>query len=407
MPRFLRFNHLSKSKSFSEDRPVPYARMVEIKPDFAAHLTAKRVPLPVSPVHSRDEERSAMSAETLSNISSPTATPTLAEVVHSKPTETHTVRIHKYKSATMTTASELASLQFEPAEDIDYARPFARAVLAAYRAGIFPGASSKDRDLAERIVRGEGGDLVFHPDYVAANELWNGKDPRIRRAALAHILGVSAEECPVEGCPYKGAGCLRCVEPGMFQGCRHSHEISKKLTCSNCSVGADSANCSIRSRRKDSVEYQGDSDHVQAAEVRYPVRANAIEGRESKMFLPFLVDIRSSTSHGLVQEPERGLYDRKIRARTSRGPGQESRVSGEGSDRRKRLLHIGPVLNDFFVPRKQGLPSDFDIWMAMRKRAIDYDPEVLAMECRLAKLWSSVLEDELGKQKAAGFEKGE
>lgn len=295
--------------------------------------------------------------------------PNMVDVRRGKGTKVSPADSHHEDAATYAQTSDLAFLQFCPTDSTNYARLFARAVLAAYRINLFPGASQKNRIAAERVVQGEGRDLVFRPSFIAAGTLWNGEDPRLRRAALTHILGMPSAECKVEGCPYRESSCVGCEDPtfGVFAACRHSHDNPLKLGCSNCALGSTPSGCSVRDVKKKSD--QMDQEHRPAE-------------RDSRNCFPRAAGSRMDmrNSHGLLQE------------------------STLGSDVRRHTLQIGPVLNDFFVSRREGAPTDFDIWMAMRKRAIDYEPEVLAMECRLAKLWSSVLEDELGKQKAASFD---
>lgn len=281
--------------------------------------------------------------------------PNLADIRHGKATKVSPVDSHHEDSADYAQTPDLASLQFCPTYSTDYARQFARAVSAAYRVNLFPGTSQKDRIFAERIVQGEGGDLVFSPAYIATEQLWNGENARLRRAALTHILGVSSADCKVEGCPYAGSMCAGCEDPvsGVFEGCRHSHENPLKLGCANCAMRTSSSACIVQGSGKDS-------------ERVYP--EHILDARHDK-----------NASHRVA------------------------RSTSEMRSSKRHTVQIGPVLNNFFISRKEGTPNDFDIWMAMRKRAIDYEPEVLAMESRLARLWSSVLEDELVKQKAAGF----
>lgn len=414
MPRCLRFNQKPKRKLFlSEERRAACVKMNESELDAAAFRPPNITTSPASSTNPQEDRPEVTKPP--KSISSPASALNLADILQNKPRVIQAFGGgHDPQSAAITLPSDLSFLQFRPSEDTDYARPFARAVLAAYRAELVPGANFKDRDLAERIVGGEGGGLVFRRGFVASNEVCNGKDPRIRRAALTHILGVLAEDCGVQNCPYRGTGCLGCLGSGMFEGCKHSHELSKKLRCSNCCVGTVSTECSIRSRRKESMEYQPQNVAGGGFDRGLPVlgscsdEARTIGGRDSKMFFPYpptMADDRPTILHGPLQEPQRGPRDRKkSRASKSQLPTHAVREPSAESAERDHLPRIGPVLNDFFISRKQGAPSDFDIWMSMRKRAIDYDPGVLAMECRLARLWSSVLEDELGKQRAAGLE---
>lgn len=365
MPRRPRFFH-SKSKSLQEQRPAARANMkegklnmVEGSLDFTSLLPPKWTSSHAPQTHREDEKPSETEP------TSHSWRPSLLEVRHSKLLEIEPAETHNEMTTTIAHPAELSCLQFQPVVTTNYARAFARAVLAAYRSNSFPGASQKDRLYAERVVQGEGRDLVFRPGYVASNTAWDGKDPRLRRAAFTHIFGVTAADCTVIGCPYRGNSCVGCETSGTFEGCRHSHEVSKKLRCSNCEAGTKGTECSVRHHRVDSKDaHQGKNPRPKASRVFFP---SAVE-----------VDNRSQSTTNMLEQIQKES--------NSQGPSQ-----------------IGPVLNDFFVSRKEDIPSDFDVWMAMRKRAIEYEPGVLAMECRLAKLWSSVLEDELVKQKAAGF----
>lgn len=373
MPRWRRFKNHSKSESHVEQQlPTAYGEVTHGRPNMVEGSFDVNSILPanstVSPPDNEDENLAR--TETISSWT--TTTPHLVEIHHKKAAEVSPADSHHEDSSTLfTQTGDLSYLRFRPLESTDYARRFARAILAAYISNMFPGASQRDRIYAERVVQGEGGELVFRPSYVASHAIWNGEDARLRRAALTHILGVSGANCKVDGCPYRGNACVGCENPafGVFEGCRHSHDNPQKLGCANCAVGTLSSGCSVRGVRKDSKDI---------------CREHILNERESRSCFQHGAESRMGmrSSHTLFQDTIHGLHSRR------------------------HTVQIGPVLNDFFVSRREGSPNDFDIWMAMRKRAIDYEPEVLAMECRLARLWSSVLEDELGKQKAAGFQEG-
>ncbi|KAK6388487.1 hypothetical protein LTR65_007824 [Meristemomyces frigidus] len=132
------------------------------------------------------------------------------------------------------------NLRFRPLAGVDYAKPYARAVLAGYRSGQLVQSRDPTCDLAKRVLRGEGQDLVFREVYLERRHpaaLWDGAGRTLLRAAFVHILGVDAAECSLEGCLYGRRACGSCYPSatGYFEGCRHSHDISQGgQVCSNC-----------------------------------------------------------------------------------------------------------------------------------------------------------------------------
>ena len=137
-------------------------------------------------------------------------------------------------------------LRFKPKPGVDYAKAFSRAVQSAYEFGSLTGGS--DIAYAARVLDGEGRDLIFSDRYlqyhIPENGTWNGLDPRTRRAAFSHILGVDAGACTAHDCLHSSS-CSHCsAGRGHFQGCRHYHDLSVKQACSNCSASGNPMKCS-------------------------------------------------------------------------------------------------------------------------------------------------------------------
>ncbi|KAK5122504.1 hypothetical protein LTR85_004088 [Meristemomyces frigidus] len=110
----------------------------------------------------------------------------------------------KTKTTTASSSSSIAiaalrqngmKLRFKPIEGVEYAKAFALAMISRY-----PSGQQKDRLLAERVLNGEGGDLVFSKRYARKPDGWNGDGAEHRRAAPTHILEIDAASCSVAGC---------------------------------------------------------------------------------------------------------------------------------------------------------------------------------------------------------------
>lgn len=150
-------------------------------------------------------------------------------------------------------------LRFRPLPDRNYAEDFALAVKEAYLNGTLVSGKESQLGWAERILQGEGSDLVFRRGYAETlrTKTWNGDDERVRRGAFLHILGTSTKDCEFQGCQWKEPGisavCQPCQENrGHFEGCRHSHsEIGRNGNCSNCAANCTPANCTFSQKNRE------------------------------------------------------------------------------------------------------------------------------------------------------------
>lgn len=163
-------------------------------------------------------------------------------------------------TTTPPTAPTPKCLRFRPLPGRNYARDFALAVRDAYDNDYIP-RSGRDVQLvwAQRVIDGEGSDLVFRNGYIdmLQTKTWNGEDERVRRGAFLHILGSTTAKCTYVDCRWKtpsiDATCLPCRENhGHFEGCRHEHyQIGRNGQCSNCAANCTPSHCTFCQKRRE------------------------------------------------------------------------------------------------------------------------------------------------------------
>ena len=95
-----------------------------------------------------------------------------------------------------------SKLRIRPNLREDYSEQFAKAFCTAHDKGLLKHKLPQERDVAQRVRDGEGGDLIFSDYFVRRHGFWSGYDIRLRRGAFVHIFGARPKECTLPDCPY-------------------------------------------------------------------------------------------------------------------------------------------------------------------------------------------------------------
>ena len=283
-------------------------------------------------------------------------------------------------------------LAFVPQTGVDYAIPFAQAVLAAHDSGLHPDVTESDRSYAERIIAGEGRDLTFGERYIKKIPQQGSGAFRIlkgsqRRGAFSHILGIDSADCAEAACNYRGP-CKHCKErgeEGYFIGCRHSHEISKQQVCSNCFAAPKL--CSSH------TAYHAPPETSQGGRKRKKQRpARRVEDTEDELSAEIIVQPRQPSTRSQARPP---VQTPPVVMQQATQPPQPTAYQLRSAPLEDGLPVQGPFFSRIVRKTVDSRTRPKVVSRAMRHEMIEQDDDVLQAELLWANHYKFMLESEL------------